>query len=162
MRWDGAGEVLYRRKGGHDTAGQRQGVEETFDPAEFLARVMMHVPEPRRHLVRYYGWYSNASRGKRKGLGESRAEDSPHVTLRPPSDEQDRSSDARALRRRWAEMIKRVYEVDPLVCPSCGGEMRVVAFIIDEEVVDKILRHLARNEPERERGPPRCLGSGAH
>ena len=51
-------------------------------------------------------------------------------------------------------MIKRVYEVDPLACPRCGAEMRVIAFIIDQEVVDRILRPLARNEPERERGPP--------
>ena len=39
---------------------------EAFDPAEFVARVIMHIPEPRRHLVRYYGWYSNISRGRRR------------------------------------------------------------------------------------------------
>jgi hypothetical protein len=66
----------------------------------------------------------------------------------------DQSPDARALRRRWAEMIKRVYEVDPLVCPRCHGEMRIVAFIIDHQVVDRILRHLAARGDHRERGPP--------
>jgi hypothetical protein len=29
------------------------------------------------------------------------------------------------------QLIKRIYEVDPLVCPSCGGEMKVTAFITD-------------------------------
>ena len=29
----------------------------------------------------------------------------------------------------WAMLIKRVYEVDPLCCPECGGEMKVVSFI---------------------------------
>jgi hypothetical protein len=59
------------------------------------------------------------------------------------------------MRRAWAQLIKRIYEVDPLVCPSCGGEMKVVAFITEHEVVDKILRHLKRRgEIERERGPP--------
>jgi len=63
--------------------------------------------------------------------------------------------DTRAMRRSWAQLIKRIYEVDPLVCPSCGGEMKVVAFIIDHAVVDKILRHLKRRaEDKRERGPP--------
>ena len=63
--------------------------------------------------------------------------------------------DARAMRRSWAQLIKRIYEVDPLVCPSCGSEMKVVAFIIDHVVVDKILRHLTRREEEgRGRGPP--------
>ncbi len=32
--------------------------------------------------------------------------------------------------RTWYAWIKRTYEVDPLVCPSCGGEMKVIAFII--------------------------------
>jgi hypothetical protein len=63
--------------------------------------------------------------------------------------------DARALRRSWAQLIKRIYEADPLVCPNCGGEMRIIAFIIDHAVVDKILRHLKRRgEGQRERGPP--------
>lgn len=157
MRWDGAGEVRYRRKGGHDAAGLQQGEEERFDPLEFLARVIMHVPEPRRHLVRYYGWYSNVSRGKRRRLQGTRPADQAGAAREPRGDEHDRSPDARALRRHWAEMIKRIYEVDPLICPSCGGEMRVVAFITEHEVVDKILRHLERREEGRGRGPP---GSG--
>ncbi len=52
IRWSGNGEVLYQSKGGHDGRARRPGdVAETFDPVEFLARVIMHVPEPRRHLV---------------------------------------------------------------------------------------------------------------
>ena len=60
----------------------------------------------------------------------------------------------RALRRSWAQLIKRVYEVDPLVCPKCGGEMRIIVFIIDHDVVDAILRHLAKAEARTPRGPP--------
>ncbi len=39
-------------------------------------------------------------------------------------------------------LIKRVYEVDPLSCPHCGGEMKVVAFLEPPqgEVIEKILR----------------------
>ncbi len=66
----------------------------------------------------------------------------------------DGGPDARALRRRWAQMIKRIYEVDPLVCPRCQAEMEIIAFIIDPGVVDKILRHLERKEADRQRGPP--------
>ncbi len=44
---------------------------------------------------------------------------------------------------------ERVYEVDPLVCPACGGEMRVVAFILDHDVVDAILRHGPGTETQR-------------
>jgi hypothetical protein len=40
-------------------------------------------------------------------------------------------------------LIKRVYEVDPLSCPRCGNEMKVVAFIDPPQgdVIEKILRH---------------------
>ncbi len=67
----------------------------------------------------------------------------------------DEIRDGRALRRSWAQLIKRIYEVDPLVCPSCGAEMKVIAFITEHDVVDKILRHLKRRDEEgRGRGPP--------
>jgi hypothetical protein len=42
----------------------------------------------------------------------------------------------------WAEMIRKVCEVDPLLCPSCGGQMCVIAFIEEPKVIDKIIRHL--------------------
>jgi len=39
-------------------------------------------------------------------------------------------------------MIRKVYEVDPLVCPRCGGRMKVVAFLTEYAVVDRIMEHL--------------------
>jgi hypothetical protein len=155
MMWDGVGEVRYRRKRGHESAGLGEREVEAFDPAEFLARVIMHIPEPRRHLVRYYGWYSNVSRGKRRKADAELGLLAPAGFGGPSCDDRDRTPNARVLRRSWAQLIKRIYEVDPLVCPSCGSEMKVVAFISEHEVVDKILRHLKRlNERARERGPP--------
>jgi len=42
--------------------------------------------------------------------------------------------------KTWAMLIKRVYEVDPMVCPNCGSRLRVVAFIEShqDEVIEKI------------------------
>jgi hypothetical protein len=34
------------------------------------------------------------------------------------------------------------YEVDPMICPRCGGRMKVVAFLTEYAVVDRIIRHL--------------------
>jgi hypothetical protein len=152
MRWDGRGEVSYRRKSGHDGAGRC--VDEVLGPLDFLARVIMHIPEPRRHLVRYYGAYSNAARGRRRREVEAVGEPSRGDELAATA-AGGRDPNARTLRRRWADLIKRVYEVDPLVCPSCGGEMRIIAFILDPKVVDGILKHLARLEGQPpQRGPP--------
>jgi hypothetical protein len=154
MAWDGVGEVRYRRKRGHEGPGLPEHEEEGFDSAEFLARVIMHIPEPKRHLVRYYGWYSNVSRGKRRKAGREHEKTAGAVTGPPSPTARAEARDARALRRSWAQLIKRIYEVDPLVCPSCGGTMKVIAFITEHAVVDAILRHLAKTETRSPRGPP--------
>ena len=39
-------------------------------------------------------------------------------------------------------MIRKVYEVEPMICPRCGGRMKVVAFLTEPAVVDRIIRHL--------------------
>jgi len=31
----------------------------------------------------------------------------------------------------WAEMIRKVYEVDPMVCPHCGGQMKIFTFLTE-------------------------------
>ena len=43
--------------------------------------------------------------------------------------------------RGWAGMIRKVFEVDPLRCPSCGGQMKIISFIEDPKAIDKIIRH---------------------
>jgi hypothetical protein len=154
MAWDGAGKVRYRRKRGHEGSGFGEREVEAFDPEEFLARVIMHIPEPRRHLVRYYGWYSNVSRGKRRKAGREHEQTVGAVSGPPSPTARAEARGVRALRRSWAQLIKRIYEVDPLVCPSCGGEMKVIAFITEHDVVDAILRHLAKTEARSPRGPP--------
>jgi len=42
----------------------------------------------------------------------------------------------------WAAIIRKVYEVDPLTCPRCGGAMRVVAFLTGHAAVDRKIAHL--------------------
>ena len=34
----------------------------------------------------------------------------------------------------WAEKIRKVYEVNLLLCPQCGAEMKIIAFIEDVKV----------------------------
>jgi len=39
-------------------------------------------------------------------------------------------------------LIQKIYEVDPLTCPKCASQMRVISVIEDSEIVKKILKHL--------------------
>ena len=123
---------------------------ETVDALEFLARVVSHIPNKGQVLQRYYGWYANRTRGIRRKAGP---DEQPPVAVEaeavPPALAQ--------ARRRWAELLRRIFEVDPLRCPRCGHAMRVVGFITQPPVIDRILTHLRRHAPpaRRARAPPR-------
>jgi hypothetical protein len=58
---------------------------------------------------------------------------------------------------RWATLIKRVFEVDPLSCPNCGGEMKIIAFTERcdlPDVVERILKHCDLWDRPASRAPP--------
>jgi len=38
----------------------------------------------------------------------------------------------------WAEMIRKVYEVDPLLCPTCGGRMSLISFIAEIVIAHRL------------------------
>ena len=44
-------------------------------------------------------------------------------------------------RLRWAELMKRTFDLDLLRC-ECGGRREVIACILDPDVARRILRHL--------------------
>ena len=58
-------------------------------------------------------------------------------------------------RRRWAELLRRLYGVDPLACPACGGAMRLLAVITEGAVIDRILAHVRRARGDARRAPAR-------
>lgn len=132
--------------------GMRAGVPRNFqilEPLDFPAEFTQHIPPKGSHLIRYYGWYSNKSRGLRKKLAAVASVDAP---AEPPGEEaaSERSSQA------WAMLIKRVYEIDPLCCPECGGQMQVVSFIEppQADVIEAILKHCGLWQPSRSRASP--------
>ena len=44
---------------------------------------------------------------------------------------------------QWNELLKRVYDLDSLLCPRCGGRLRFIAVITDHAVARGILKSLA-------------------
>jgi len=131
------GKVGYRW--GRDGAGQ-----ETMDYLEFIARVTSHIPDKGQVMVRYYGLYANAHRGKAKKASLS---PSAHRVVEEELRRLPSKGWAAPIRKphiglRSAAMIRKVYEVDPMVCPKCGSRMKVVAFITEYAVVDRIIDHL--------------------
>ena len=108
---------------------------ETADPLEFLARVLVHIPDKGHFTTRYYGWYANRPRGMRR-QAEPVALAAPSVIIPAP-----RLAPTEAA-RRWATLLQQVFEVDPLACPTCRGPMRIIACITQASVIDQLLTHL--------------------
>jgi hypothetical protein len=97
-------------------------------------------------MVRYYGLYANAHRGKVKKASLAA------FPLRIVEEEL-----RRVPSKGWAAMIRKVYEVDPMVCPRCGGAMHVVAFLTEHAVVDRIIDHLKLTFVAERPPPPQAV-----
>ena len=117
------GQVCYRY-------GKEAEELERMDYLEFIARVSSHIPNKGQVMIRYSGLYANAHRGKVRKAEKGQ----PKLLIKEEC--------PRIPRRGWAAMIRKIYEVDPLTCTQCGAQMKVIAFITDFSVVDRIINHL--------------------
>jgi hypothetical protein len=89
---------------------------------------------------------SNKSRGLRTKAGK----DSEVAALI------DSDISRQAFRKNWARLIEKIYHVDPLICPKCQGKKRIIIWIEDEEVIEKILKHSGLWLPKRSPPPTRA------
>ena len=55
------------------------------------------------------------------------------------------------ISKLWSIWIKKIYEVDPLVCSRCGAQMKIVAFIQDPKEIAKLTKNLGISQ---QRAPP--------
>ncbi len=131
-----------------------------LDPLEWIHRITTHIPDPRRHCQRFYGAYSNRGRVARvraEGDGDEAAE---------TPENRDNSDFSREARSTWARLIRKILEAEPLVC-SCGARMRIVSFITEPRVINRILRHreserCKSGDPFEPRAPPPVLSRTLH
>ena len=80
------------------------------------------------------------------------------TTWYPPSS----NSTDHQKRNNWARLIQKIYELDLLTCPKCQcrskipslAGMRILAFIENDQLIKKILKHLGLWEVKA-RPPPR-------
>jgi hypothetical protein len=55
-----------------------------------------------------------------------------------------------------AKLLKRVFNLDLEHCPNCGGELKIIAAILERASIEKILTHLGLQA----RAPPRAPARG--
>jgi len=128
-------------------------------PLQLLDRLAALVPPPRVHRHRYFGVL--APNAPLRAAVTALAPGAPPAAAAPPTPSAptaDEPVHRRAARYAWALLLARIYELFPLVCPRCGADMRIVAFITDPATIRDILAHLGEpTAPPRiapARGPP--------
>jgi hypothetical protein len=120
------GRIAYRLR--HPWRDGTTGV--IFEPREFLARLASLVPPPRANQLRYHGILAPAASWRDK------------VVPDPESAPDDTTAVPRKHRPSWAMLLKRVFALDALRCPRCGGPMRVLAAITDMRTIARFSIYL--------------------
>jgi hypothetical protein len=174
-------ELVYRcskqrSEPGSDKRGAKAD-ELPLSPLELINRIAALVPPPRLHRHRYFGVLAPNSplraavtamaaapaqptTAQAESASTALGTSAPALTLpgNAVTPKPDPVPPKRPAHYLWAVLIARIYEVFPLLCPICGGQMRIIAFITHSADIRQILEHIGANsEPPRiapARGPP--------
>jgi hypothetical protein len=124
-----------------------------LDPLEWIQRISAHIPDPGQHSRRSYGAYCNRARVTARAVQDK------SDCAAPAGSGGEESEFGRETRRTWARLLRKIFEVDPLLC-SCGARLRIISVITQPRIVDRILRHLRSErcqsrDPFESRAPPR-------
>src|SRR5262245_29431250 len=133
LSWTNDGRISYKLKRPWPD-GRTQLV---MEPVAFLRRLVGIIPPPRRHLVRYAGVFGPASkhRAKLRALV-------PDTDASPSCPGSASTILSRARRRPWADLLRRVFADDVLLCP-CGSRRSVIAVVADAAIARTLLAALA-------------------
>ena len=126
--------------------GPGGSVSRMLTPMQLRDRVAALIAPPRKHRHRYFGVLAPNS-PLRQALtalaqpAEIAAAPTPVEPI-PPQAAPTEPMHRQAVRYVWALLLARIYEVPPLLCPKCGGAMKIIAFITEPVVIREILGHL--------------------
>jgi hypothetical protein len=142
-------------------------------PDELLARLATLVPPSRIHSIRYHGVFAPNCKARKRVVPQPLVLVAPPLPPTIPDPVPGAASPAPAAkppqtastyRLPWADLLKKVFAVEVLACPACGGRLQVIAFIAQALVAKRILDHLgldASGPPlSRALAPPELFDSG--
>jgi hypothetical protein len=139
-----------------------KGKERSFIGLDFIAQLTMHIPPRGTHLVRRYGICSSRTRGtwkKRPALYKRAAEcwygRGENTVAAVKETEEEVTVSKKKSREAWVRLLAKVYEINVLCCPHCGGRMSVTAVIRDPESIGEIIFYMEN----KGRGPPQARNS---
>ncbi len=98
-----------------------------FSPLQFPAGISQHVPDMRGETTRFFGMYSARTRGAATAF---KNENQTPPQAAPACHHENLSRPASSS---WAGCMKRISNVDPLLCTRCGETMTIKSFILPLE-----------------------------
>jgi hypothetical protein len=128
-----------------------------MSPLEFMQRLAALVPRPRLHLIRLHGVLAPNAKLRAQLVPQEPEPPEPPAQAAAPAECEATSEHHRPVRLSWAKLLKRVFEIDMAHCPNCGGELKIIAAILEQPVIEKILTLLGLQA----RAPPRAPASGS-
>jgi hypothetical protein len=137
-----------------------------FEPDELLEKLVSLVPPPRAHQVRFHGILAPAASRRAEVVPQPGEPEVPAPAAPAPSGDSEGPAPGperaprpgppgRPRRLPWAELMRRVFAVDVLECPACGGPMRILAAIHDPDTVRAILESMGLPSRAPPNLPPR-------
>jgi hypothetical protein len=132
-------------------------------PDELLARLATLVPPPRVRGLRYHGLFAPHAKARDRVIPPPEPVAPAAVPaarkkarLAGKRERPTRAREAfRTYRIPWADLLAKVFDIDVLACPECGGRMMLIAFIAEPTVAKRILDHLRLST-----GPPLAPARG--
>jgi hypothetical protein len=119
-----------------------------FEPLDLIAKLAALVPPPRFNMVRYHGIFGPASRWRAQIVPlDSGETDCIHYPVgksgkrkkRRDEEGEGKLNNSHPRNYSWSELMLRVFELDVLKCPECGGRMRILCAINPPAAIKKIL-----------------------
>ncbi len=105
-----------------------------LDPMEFLDRLAAFIPFPYRHRRHYHGAF--APNAPMRKIVAAYAKNSLRTV---PCSMQKAVEKTSRVSFDWAQLIKRIYEIDPLICSKCGDKIKMTRFVIHQAEIHRIL-----------------------
>ena len=84
-------------------------------------------------------------------------EPEPPAQAAPLAEREPSGTRHRPVRLSWTKLLKHVFQIDMAHCPNCGGELKIIAPILEQPLIEKILTHLGLPARAQPRAP--ALGS---
>jgi hypothetical protein len=124
-----------------------------LEPLEFLRRLAATIPPRRLNMLRFHGVFAPNAKvrpalaallPKPPAAKATSAGDVAVNSTEPTEGDAPAKRDVPwSYRRPWAELLKRVFDIDDILqCPQCGSKMRNISHIEQPATIARILEHL--------------------